>query len=284
MKNICKILLYQIFFVLLILGRADAEEKNYSFGDLNKKFFLTQDTNQTSTSQPKKYSGLAWSGSIRLGLGHHDDLTQAKSWNGPKLKTSNTYWTIRLEVGPGYKSAYLHLILSGKRPIPGTTIERGYGHAADLDEQGVLLRVRLFPMTSVVNFTPILGYSWQLDEVARIYDPTGSNSDSLNLIKRDRGSFFGVETHFIILTLSKFPSNKDLRLVFSYLYQSLRNENLNKYHLEFGLFAYEFQKDLQQKNVLRGILSLALSIEHIDWSQGRTDWFVGPSVTMAIIY
>ncbi len=285
MKIIFKILPYHFFFLLFLFANSNAEERDYSFRDLNKNIFQLQDTNQSANSQPKKHSGLAWSALIRLGLGHHDDLTQAKSWNGPKLKTSNTYWAIRLEVGPGYKSAYLHLILSGKWPIPRTTTERGYSHTAELGEQGVLARVRLLPITSIINFTPILGYNWDLDEVATIYDPTGSTPDSLNLKNEDKGGFFGVEAQFILITLSKMPSyNKELRLVFSYIHQSLQNENINKYSFEFGLFAYSFEMDLKGKKVLAGVGSASLSIEHINWSSGRSDWFVGPSVTMAIIY
>ena len=285
MKNILNIIAVHFILVLLISAKSNAEEKDYSFKDLNKNIFQVQDTTQLPNSQPKKHSGLAWSGLIRLGLGHHDNLTQAKSWNGPKVKTSNTYWTIRLEVGPGYKSAYLHLILAGKRPIPGSSISRGWSHSADLVEQGVLLRMRLFPMTSIVNLTPILGYHWDFDEAATIWDPAGSKPDSLNLKNEDKGGFFGVETQFILRTLSKMPSyNKELRLVFSYMHQSLQNENINKYSFEFGLFAYSFEKDLKGKKVLAGIGSASLSIEHIDWSSGRSDWFVGPSATLMIIY
>ncbi|EQB62839.1 MAG: hypothetical protein RBG1_1C00001G0418 [candidate division Zixibacteria bacterium RBG-1] len=281
MKINLNIIIFHLVLVLLISAEAKAEEKDYGFFDLNKSVFQVRDTAQFSQSDSQKYTGLGLAFLIRLGLGHHDNLTQAESWTGPKLKTSKTYWSIHLEGGLVYKSAYLQGFASGKRPIPGTRTERGYSHSADLEENGVFLRVRLFPIASILNLTPILGYSWQLDEVARIYDPTGSNPDSLNIENRDKGPFYGAEIQYIVL---RFPDQQDLRIAFSYTHENLRNDKLNKYRVEFGYFEYGFQKNLKKKNVFRFVGFLTLVIEHDRWSSGRKDWFLTPSLGGGMVH
>lgn len=266
MKIIFKILPYLIFFLLLIFAKSNAEQKDHSFGDLNKNIFQVQDTTQS----PKSHSKFGVAGTIRLAFGHHDNLTKAKTFGGPKLKISNTYWHIYIEGGGAYKIASAGISGTYMAPIPRTKTVGSYKHEGELDDKGIWLRLRLLPPRSKFDLNTLAGYRW-VNEFARILDQTDTNPDSLNLDYKDRGPLFGGELQY---ALRKLPDEGELRLILGYTHENLRSNRVNKYRIETGLFGQVLQKNLEGKEYLDLLSFISLGIEFVRWSDGRNDWFI----------
>ena len=227
------------------------------------------DSLQTSDKPSNVRSDFGVSGVIRLGLGNHDNLTKATSMGEPKLKTSNFYWNPYVEAGLIFKSASGNIFVSGVFPIPRAKTDGGYKHEGDLNDMGLLFRVRLLSFKSPLNLSPIAGYRW-LNERARIFDPQGLIPDSLNLKNTDHGPFYGAETQFTFLRLSH---ENDFRLIFTYVHENLRKNNVNKFRLEVGLFAHSIKKNAKGKDYLDSEGFVSLGFEHLGWSNIRRDWF-----------
>src|SRR4030067_104990 len=261
-----------IFFVTLLVVQpslAYDDEGAVGFQSSKTKLQSLTDSLPSQLEKTKKRSDFGVLVNFRLGLGRHDNLTKAKSWTGPELKSSNTHFTVLIESGVTYKKASSSFFISYLAPIPRIQNISGYGHKAEAVDIGLLFKMILISMKSKVNFTPAVGYMWA-KEIANIYDPNGSPPDSLDLTYADNGMSFGVDFQY---RLAKSGRVSEHRIVFGYLHENLRRE-ADRYQFEWRFLGFNKEKGQGGKMLFDDFDFLAIGFEHVRWSDGRNDWFL----------
>ncbi len=263
-----------ILIILTIPVKSYAQEISSNLLELNKQLTLLNHSVQSSAAYPwvaPNITGVDGIGFFWMGLGHHDNPTEAKSWTGPKLNTSSAYWIMHIELGGGTKRVLLSYFLSARFPIPLTAVFNGYKHRGGLIEHGPLLRWTVLSMKSKVNFIPIAGYRW-LTETARIYDVRGLKPDSLNFKYRDHGPVFGLDFQ---VTIGKIREISEHRLTLGYLHEKLLNhrDNADKYRIEWRFCDLNWEEGITNKINYNDFYYFSLGLEHVRWPGGRNDWF-----------
>lgn len=241
----------------------------------NMKMMLSDTLkNQTQVNRSYGTSNFGLSVVVLFGLGHHDNLTKAKSTGQVQLKTSELNWTLYLQGGTQYKIIYGQYFLALVVPLPRTRIVNDYVHKGDVDEMGLLFRMRLLPWSARLSLFPVIGYSW-LNETAIIYPTSGNAPNLLDTLYRDHAALFGIEAS-CILERERSPHH---RIVFTYIHQNLKNE-VDKYRIEWRKewFGMEERADIKGGKQLGGIGYWSIGFQFVTWSDGRRDWFLTGSI------
>jgi len=273
-RTFYRIVFLFVFIFLINLTRVYAEEKFFSL--LTSQDRLKEDTvevkGQDVENIRKFEPGLGAVGTLKLGLGHHDNFAKDTSSGGQKLETSDAFWTFYGEFGIRFKS--LSALVGGSlvAPLPRTNDINGYTHQGELDDKVLLLRWRMLNWTSRINFFPTIGYRW-LSEDAKIYDKSGTNPDILNLNHKDRGPFYGADLHYSIAK----RGHKDDRVISSYTFENLKNY-ANKYKIAWAWIKFLTRKEDAGRRLTNLQQVISFAVEYITWKDGRKDWFLTASI------
>ncbi|OGC77864.1 MAG: hypothetical protein A2Z27_04850 [candidate division Zixibacteria bacterium RBG_16_50_21] len=141
-------------------------------------------------------------------------------------------------------------------------------------ELGTLIRMRLLPMKSKVNLTPLVGHKLYR-EIGRIYDPEGEQPDSLDFGYSDNGMLYGLD---FLVALKKIEESSDLRLTLGYIYEDLKKK-ADRFRIELGIFSFFGRGKSDSKQFFEEFGTLSMRFEYADWRDGRNSWFLTISLS-----
>jgi len=270
--NLTRFLFGLAIFVKLIPLQESATAKDLAFQFSKRGDVISTSDSIKNASEivETTEATLVGFGAFHLGFGHHDNLTEGNNAGIPKLKTSGFGLRIYGEGGIRVKSIYISLFISGASPIPMTKEVRGYKHRDGFTDAGLLLRLRVLSRRVKVNLIPMGGYKF-LQEIAHIYDPSGTNPDSLYKFTRDDAFLYGLEFTYR-LSKNTYEEEK-LKLIF--IRENLKSK-VNKYRLEWlgALYATAKQRKEGIPPSISNFAYISLGFELVHWSDGRKDWFI----------
>ncbi len=268
-ESIKRFLCWGFLIILIIPVTPFAQDVNLDLLHFNTHLVLQKDSAITVSSGRKIKSPIQAVGSVGLGLGQHNNLTEANSWTGPNANTSQVYWTGYLELGIGYKRLSTTIHGSVIEPFLRTRHIFDWDHWASFTSVALLLRMNLLSSKSKVNFTPLVGHKW-IQEFAGISDPERAKPDSLHLKFADRNLLYGLHLQY---TIPRKKKDLGYGLVLGYLHERFLNhsQKADRYRIEWR-FLY-FETDKENRILFDYFGYYSYSLEFVRWPDGRNEWF-----------
>jgi len=222
------------------------------------------------TNEPVKPESDIW-GTIagHFKLGYHKVLNKGQPPGTPKLKVNQFYLSLYLESGLRLK--YLYVAAFGNLSFPFTQRADGYDHSAARYGGGLQSKIRIWPWWWKLNFLPVGGIEWEVEQAKITLPRFGPDSTMLNLNYRDWGPFYGAE---LIYSFYRQKNNNLSTLALTYIRYGPRI-NASTFRLELKVIEFSVSnREYYDERRLVSVDYPALGLELIRWPDGRKSWFL----------